>query len=126
MEHNHAKLERTLDSWISADWSDGVDLRELSPLDQLRITTSNNVYTLIVVSPYSGVVEARGGPLLSEFTTVRVCGSSLGCCGPLKCHVIHPGFCLELSHDELGVIVTTPVQDVAVSRADERKGAAVM
>src|SRR5262245_54401540 len=123
--HNHGTQERTLDSWTSADWSGGVDLSDLSPLDQLTVTTINSVYTLIVECPHSGVVQARGGILLPTFTTVHVCGSSLGG-GPMKCRVIHTGFCLELAHDELGIIVTTPVQHVAVVHAEETTSAALM
>jgi hypothetical protein len=118
MGQAHTKHEYGLDNWIDADWSDGIDVTTLCPLDHVTVTTLNSVYTLIVVSPHSATAQVRGGALLSQFTTVRVCGSSLGH-GPLKLRVIHPGFCLELSHDELGLIVTSPVQSVVVSHADD-------
>ena len=103
-----------LDAWASADWSGGVNVSGLQPFDQLTVTTRNSVYTLIVVSPRSGEVQVRGGGLFPAFTQARVAGSSLGG-GLLKCNVVHPGFCLELAHRDLGAIITTRVRSVAVS-----------
>jgi hypothetical protein len=107
-----------LDTWTSADWSGGVNVCGLQPFDQLTVTTKNSVYTLIVVCPRSGDVQVRGGALFPSFTKARISGSSLGG-GLLKCHIVHPGFCLELAHRDLGAIITTRVRTVTVSHGDE-------
>jgi hypothetical protein len=77
------------------------------------------VYTIFIVSPTSGEVKIRGGAFFPSFAAARICGSSLGH-GFLKRFVVHPGFCLELTHDDLGLIVTTPVRSAAVSSGGDR------
>jgi hypothetical protein len=108
-----------LDAWSDRDWSDGVHLYELSAMDRLMVTTRNSVYDIVVVSPRTGEVMVRGGIFFPSFTSAHFCGSSLG--GSfLKLHVVHAGFCLELCHDDLGLIVTSPVQTVSVSSGADR------
>ena len=83
-------------------------------MDRLMVTTRNSVYEIVVVSPRTGEVRVRGGAFFPSFVPAHLCGSSLG--GSfLKLHVVHPGFCLELCHDDLGLIVTTHVKTIAVS-----------
>lgn len=108
-----------LEAWSDRDWSDGVHLFDLSAMDRLTVTTRNSVYDIVVVSPRTGEVMVRGGAFFTSFAPAHLCGSSLG--GSfLKLHVIHPGFCLELCHEDLGLIVTTQVQSVVVSPAANR------
>jgi hypothetical protein len=108
-----------LETWSSNDWTAGIDVTTLSPLDQLTVTTRNSVYTILIVCPSSGEVKVRGGRFFPSFTTARIGGSSLGR-GFLKRHVVHPGFCLELTHDDLGLIVTTRVRTARVSSGGAR------
>jgi hypothetical protein len=103
----------TLDAWSSRDWSRGIDVTRLSPLDELIVTTRNSTYTILVVNPSTGDVKIRGGAFFPSFATARICGSSLGR-GFLKRHVVHAGFCLEVTHQELGLIVTTRVRTAVV------------
>ena len=88
----------TLDAWSSKDWSSGIDVTKLSPLDELTVTTRNSTYTILIVCPASGEVKIRGGTFFPSFATARICGSSLGR-GFLKRHVVHAGFCLEFTND---------------------------
>ena len=104
----------SLDAWSSRDWSCGIDVTRLSPLDELTVTTRNSTYTILIVNPSSGEVKIRGGAYFPSFATARVCGSSLGR-GFLKRHVVHAGFCLEVTHQELGLIVTTRVRTAVVT-----------
>jgi len=106
----------TLDAWSSRDWSRGIDVTRLSPLDELIVTTRNSTYTILIVNPSTGDVKIRGGAFFPSFATARICGSSLGR-GFLKRHVVHAGFCLEVTHQELGLIVTTRVRTAVVSCA---------
>jgi hypothetical protein len=109
----------TLDAWSSRDWSSGIDVTTLSPLDELTVTTRNSIYTILIICPSSGEVKVRGGSFFPSFATARICGCSLGR-GFLKRHVVHAGFCLEFTHEELGLIVTTRVRSAVVSSGVER------
>ena len=108
-----------LDSWSAADWSGGVNVTTLSPFDELTVTTKNSVYTILIVCPNSGKVKVRGGHTFPAFTDARICGSSLGG-SLLKRHFVHPGFCLELSHPDLGTVVTTRVRTASVNPGSTR------
>ena len=46
-----------LEAWSSNDWTAGIDVTTLSPLDQLTVTTRNSVYTILIVCPESGEVR---------------------------------------------------------------------
>ena len=59
----------TLDAWSSKDWSSGIDVTRLSPLDELTVTTRNSTYTILIVSPVSGEVKIRGGSFFPSFAT---------------------------------------------------------
>jgi hypothetical protein len=115
----------TLDAWSTADWRAGVNVTELAAFDTLTVTTKNSVYTLVVVCPRTGKVEVRGGSAFPSFAPARISGSSLGG-GLLKRHVVHAGFCLELLHGDLGTVVTTRVQTVAVRKAERSPSHSVM
>jgi hypothetical protein len=70
-------------------------------------------------------VKIRGGRFFPSFVTARLGGSSLGR-GFLKRHVVHPGFCLEFTNDDLGLIVTTHVRTATVSSGGAHTANAVM
>ena len=115
-----------LEAWSSNDWTAGVDVTTLSPLDELTVTTRNSVYTILIVCPESGEVKIRGGRFFPSFVTARIGGSSFGR-GFLKRYVVHPGFCLEFTNDDLGLIVTTRVRTAVVTSGSTRvAGDAVM
>jgi hypothetical protein len=109
----------TLDAWSASDWSGGIDVSALAAFDELTVTTKNSVYTIVIVSPHSGAVKVRGGNAFPSFADALLSGSSLGG-GLLRRHLVHPGFCLELTHKGLGRIVTTRVRTVSLVRGNER------
>ena len=104
-----------LSSWSTRDWSDGIHVADLSPLERLVIRTANSTYEIVVLCPATGSVLVRGGAFFPVFMPARLAGSSLG--GSfLKLRSVHVGFRLELS-TERGFIITSPVR--SVSRAPE-------
>ena len=114
-----------LQSWSSHNWRGGVHIAELSELDRLTVRTRNSVYDIVVSCPRTGRVMIRGGAFFPAFTSARLSGCSLG--GSfLKLGVVHPGFCLEFSTHETGVVVTTRVRTVVYTPAKHAPGSAVM
>ena len=104
-----------LSSWSTRDWSDGIHVADVSPLERLNVRTANSVYELIVLSPVTGNILVRGGAFFPVFMPARLAGSSLG--GSfLKLRSVHVGFRLELSTDR-GFIITSPVRSVAIAPA---------
>ena len=104
-----------LSSWSARDWSDGIDVADVSPLERLNVRTANSIYELIVLSPATGNILVRGGAFFPVFMPARLAGSSLG--GSfLKLRSVHVGFRLELSTDR-GFIITSPVRSVAIAPA---------
>jgi hypothetical protein len=100
-----------LDAWSHHDWSDGVQVDRVQPLDMLIVRTQNSTYEITILCPQSGNVLVRGGRFFPEFTRVCVAGCSLG--GSfLKLRGIYVGFCLEL-HLDCQMIMTTRVQSIA-------------
>jgi hypothetical protein len=80
------------------------------------VRTLNSTYELVVVTPGNAEVAVRGGAFFPSFARVHVAGSSLG--GSfLKLHSIHVGFRMELVSAAQS-IVTSPVQDISLSRSD--------
>jgi hypothetical protein len=114
-----------LQSWSSHDWRGGVHIGTLSALDRLTVRTRNSVYEIVVSSPQTGEVMIKGGAFFPSFTPARLCGSSLG--GSfLKLGIVHPGFCLEFSTRETGIVVTTPVRTLVHTAAESALTTAVM
>jgi hypothetical protein len=102
-----------LSAWSSHDWRGGVQLEELSALDQLVVKTENSTYEIILLSSATADVLVRGGAFYPVFTAARLAGSSLG--GSfLKLRSVHVGFRMELS-SERGFIVTSAVRSVAIA-----------
>jgi hypothetical protein len=104
-----------LSSWSARDWSDGIHVGEVSPLERLIVRTANSLYEVIVLSPASGNILVRGGAFFPVFMPARLAGSSLG--GSfLKLRSVHVGFRLEFGTDR-GFIITSPVRSVVIAPA---------
>jgi hypothetical protein len=104
-----------LSSWSTRDWSDGIHVANLSPLERLVIRTANSTYEIVVLCPATGSVLVRGGAFFPVFMPARLAGSSLG--GSfLKLRSIHVGFRLELNTDR-GFIITSSVRSAAIAPA---------
>jgi hypothetical protein len=107
-----------LSSWSARDWSDGIHVADLSPLERLIIRTANSTYEIVVLCPASGSVLVRGGAFFPVYMPARLAGSSLG--GSfLKLRSVHVGFRLELNTDR-GFIITSSVRSAAVAPAADR------
>ena len=104
-----------LSSWSTRDWSDGIHVADLSPLERLVIRTANSTYEIVVLCPATGSVLVRGGAFFPVFMPARLAGSSLG--GSfLKLRSIFVGFHMEFALSE-GVIITSPVRTIDVESA---------
>jgi hypothetical protein len=104
-----------LSSWSARDWSDGIHVGNVSPLERIVVRTANSLYEIIVLAPATGGILVRGGAFFPVFVPVRLSGSSLG--GSfLKLRSIHVGFRLEFSTDR-GFIITSPVRSAAIAPA---------
>jgi hypothetical protein len=104
-----------LSSWSARDWSDGIHVADVCPLERVNVRTANSLYEVIVLSPETGNILVRGGVFFPVFMPARLAGSSLG--GSfLKLRSIHVGFRLEFSTDR-GFIITSPVRSVAIAPA---------
>jgi len=100
--------------WAQHDWSDGVRLETLAPLESFAVRTRNSLYEITVLSPMTGEVLVRGGRFFPETTRATLAGCSLG--GSfLKVRAIHPGFSMELLRDGQPII-TTRVQSITPIR----------
>ena len=103
-----------LDTWTHHDWSDGLKVNDLDPLEALEVRTRNTTYEIVVMNPHNGEILVRGGQFFPVYTRARLAGASLG--GSfLKLHGIYVGFSMEF-HTEDGPIVTTSVHHIAVVR----------
>jgi hypothetical protein len=106
-----------LDNWAHAQWTDGCQIDQLPALQALRVFTMNHLYEIIVIASHEGRVRVRGGQFFPEWRDVWLAGCSLG--GSfLKLRGVYTGFCMEL-HVDGEVIVTSPVQKLTLSSADE-------
>ena len=106
-----------LSTWSARDWSDGIHVADLSPLERVIVRTANSTYEIVVLCPATGTILVRGGAFFPVFMPARLAGSSLG--GSfLKLRSIHVGFRLELN-TERGFIITSPVRSAAVAPSAE-------
>lgn len=105
-----------LDNWSNADWTGGVQVEQLDPIETLIVHTRNSKYEIIVVEPHSAQILVRGGKLLPVYTPATLAGASLG--GSfLKVHGVYIGFRMELHVDDGETLITTPVQ--SITRAEQ-------
>ena len=106
-----------LDTWSSREWEDGVQVDELTPLEQLVVRTRNSRYDITVLSPQTGDVLVQGGRFFPKPTPAKLSGASLG--GSfLKMRGIYVGFRLELWRDG-ETVITSPVESIANARPDD-------
>jgi hypothetical protein len=104
-----------LATWSGREWSAGVQVDSLPPLEELVVRTRNTTYTITVLSPQTGEVIVRGGHFFPQPTRARVTGASLG--GTfLKIRGIYVGFAIELWHDG-ETIVTSSVRSIMSTEA---------
>jgi len=116
--HTPVASSGLLSSWSTRDWSDGIHVADLPPLERLLVRTANSTYELIVLCPATGSILVRGGAFFPVFMPARLAGSSLG--GSfLKLRSIHVGFRLELN-TERGFIITSSVRSAAIAPAADR------
>jgi hypothetical protein len=116
--HDPVPSSGLLSSWSRRDWSDGIHVADLSPLERLIIRTANSTYEIVVLCPATGSVLVRGGAFFPVFMPARLAGSSLG--GSfLKLRSVHVGFRLELNTDR-GFIITSSVRSAAIAPAADR------
>jgi hypothetical protein len=107
-----------LSSWSAHDWSDGIHVGNVSPLERIIVRTANSLYEIIVLSPSTGDILVCGGAFFPVFVPAQLSGSSLG--GSfLKLRSVHVGFRLEFSTDR-GFILTSPVRSAAIAPAVDR------
>ena len=101
----------TLDAWSRHDWSDGLQIDRLAPLETIEARTRNSTYELVILDGRNGDVLVTGGQFFRTSTRVRLNGCTAGgSC--LKWRGVYCGFRLEF---QVGteVVVTTRVQSVA-------------
>ena len=104
-----------LSSWSARDWSDGIHVGDVSPLERIIVRTANSLYEVVVLSPATGNILVRGGAFFPVFMPARLAGSSLG--GSfLKLRSVHVGFAIEFAVDQRA-IVTSPVRSISVASA---------
>ena len=101
-----------LDTWVSHDWTDGIQLGTLRDLSEIVVETENTHYEITVIDGASREVVIRGGHFFPEKTAARLAGSSLR--GSfLKVGGIYVGFSMEIVAGGKSV-VTSPVRSVQV------------
>lgn len=103
-----------LEHWSHFDWSNGLLIDGLDPLETLEVQTRNTTYEISVMDARRGEILVRGGRFFPVYTRARLLGASLA--GSfLKAGGIYTGFCMEF-HTEDGPIVTTRVRQITVLR----------
>ena len=108
----------TLSAWQHHQWSEGVSIDQLSPLDRLIVRTRHSTYEIVATEAGSADVLVRGGTFFPEFTSARLAGASLG--GSfLKLRSVHVGFAMEFALDKRAII-TSPVRSISVAPARTR------
>ena len=107
-----------LSAWQHHQWSEGVSVDQLSPLDRLIVRTRHSTYEIVATEAGSADVLVRGGSFFPEFTPARLAGASLG--GSfLKLRSVHVGFAMEFALEKRA-IVTSPVRSISVAAARTR------
>jgi hypothetical protein len=105
-----------LSNWADAQWTDGCQVDELPEFQPLTVMTMNHLYEIVVLGGHDGLVRIRGGLFFPEWRDVLLAGCSLG--GSfLKLRGIYAGFRMEI-HVEGEVIITSPVQKLALAQLD--------
>jgi len=101
-----------LDTWVTHDWSHGIQIGALRDLSEILVRTENTLYELTVIDSASREIVIRGGQFFPEKTAARLAGSSLR--GSfLKVGGIYVGFSMEILTAGRSV-VTSPVRSVRI------------
>jgi hypothetical protein len=101
-----------LDTWVSHDWTHGIQLGNLRDFSEITVETENTHYEITVIDSASREVVIRGGRFFLEKTAARLAGSSLR--GSfLKVGGIYVGFSMEIVTEGKSV-VTSPVRSIRV------------
>jgi hypothetical protein len=101
-----------LDTWVSHDWTHGIQLGTLRDFSEIEVETENTLYEITVIDSTSREVVVRGGHFFPEKTAARLAGSSLR--GSfLKVGGIYVGFSMEIVTAGKSV-VTSPVRSIRV------------
>jgi hypothetical protein len=101
----------SLDSWLSRDWSQCVQIPSLEEFQHLHVCTRNTLYEIIVIN-HSGDVRVRGGRYFPDWTAARFAGSTAG--GSfLKRLGIVLGLQMEFELERRRII-TSPIRTIAV------------
>ena len=101
-----------LDTWVSHDWTHGIQIGTLHDLSEIVVETENTRYEITVIDSASREVVIRGGQFFPEKSAARVAGSSLR--GSfLKVGGIYVGFSMEIATAGKSV-VTSPVRSIQV------------
>ena len=104
-ERNQIPAAANLANWSSREWTDGVQINEMSELETLTVQTLNSVYEITVLSPHSGEILVRGGRFFPEWTPAELSGASFG--GSfLKLRGVYLGLKIEFLHDGQRVITS--------------------
>lgn len=111
-----ASTVATLDTWATYDWSQGLDLSKMAPGVAVEVCTMRSVYHIVSTDTGKMALRVRGGRYLPDFRCAKSIGSSLGG-ALLKQHMVHVGFKMELSFEDLRLI-TSPV--VAIRALEAR------
>jgi hypothetical protein len=109
-----ALVEESLADFASqASLSRGVSLPALAAGTTVQIETQNSHYRIVVKDGRHGLVLIKGGRVFPEDTVANVEGATRGG-SAVKKGWIGEGLRLELSTDEGGRVVTSPVESVTV------------
>jgi hypothetical protein len=101
-----------LDTWVSHDWTHGIQIGTLRDLSEIEVETENTLYEITVIDSSSREIVVRGGHFFAEKTAARLAGSSLR--GSfLKVGGIYVGFSMEIVTAGKSV-VTSPVRAIRV------------
>ena len=99
-----------LDTWVSHDWDQGIQLGNLRDFSEIVVQTENTLYQITVIEGVAREIVVRGGRFFPEKTAARLSGSSLR--GSfLKVGGLYVGFSMEILADGKSV-VTTPVRSI--------------
>ena len=101
-----------LDTWVSHDWSDGLQLESVDDFTEIHVQTCNSIYEITAIDGFAREVLVRGGRFFPERTSAHLAGSSLGS-GFLKLGGIYVGFSLEFVTSE-DTIITTRIRSIRV------------
>lgn len=102
-----------LETWVSHDWSQGIQLASLPDFTEISVQTENTLYEITVIDGAAREVVVRGGRFFPGKTAARLAGSSLR--GSfLKVGGIYAGFSMEILTEGTNV-VTTPVRSIRVN-----------